>query len=103
MRGSAESLRHAAFPDSRSSSTSRVVYAAEAIQRKRGGVELSPEELRELVLAYARGDIPDYQMAAFCMAVYFRGLSAAETFTLTQAMIDSGETIDLHSAIGKTV
>src|SRR5205823_8932864 len=61
------------------------------------------DELRELVLAYARGDMPDYQMAAFCMAVYFRGLSSAETFALTDAMVASGETLDLGSALGRKV
>jgi len=53
------------------------------------------------VLEYARGNVPDYQMAAFCMAVFFRGLDGAETFALTDAMIRSGETIDLRSAIGR--
>jgi pyrimidine-nucleoside phosphorylase len=53
------------------------------------------------VLEYARGDVPDYQMAAFCMAVFFRGLDGAETFALTDAMIRSGETIDLRAAIGR--
>jgi pyrimidine-nucleoside phosphorylase len=47
--------------------------------------------------------VPDYQLAAFCMAVYFRGLDGAETFALTDAMIKSGETIDLHAAIGRKV
>jgi pyrimidine-nucleoside phosphorylase len=47
--------------------------------------------------------VPDYQMAAFCMAVYFRGLSPAETFALTDAMIRSGETIDLGAALGRKV
>jgi len=47
--------------------------------------------------------VPDYQLAAFCMAVYFRGLDGAETFALTDAMIRSGETIDLHAAIGRKV
>src|SRR4051794_26521498 len=42
-------------------------------------------------------------MAAFCMAVYFRGLSSAETFAFTEAMIESGETIDLHASLGRTV
>jgi len=55
------------------------------------------------VLEYARGNVPDYQMAAFAMAVYFRGLDGAETFALTDAMIRSGETIDLHAAIGRKV
>jgi pyrimidine-nucleoside phosphorylase len=47
--------------------------------------------------------VPDYQMAAFCMAVYFRGLDGPETFALTDAMIASGETLDLRSAIGRKV
>jgi pyrimidine-nucleoside phosphorylase len=55
------------------------------------------------VLEYALGNVPDYQMAAFAMAVYFRGLDGAETFALTDAMIRSGETIDLHAAIGRKV
>jgi pyrimidine-nucleoside phosphorylase len=55
------------------------------------------------VLAYTRDDVPDYQMAAFCMAVFFRGLSDAETFALTDAMVRSGETIDLRSQLGRTV
>jgi pyrimidine-nucleoside phosphorylase len=80
-----------------------VIRAAELIQRKRDGGTLSADELRELVLGYVRGDVPDYQMAAFCMAVYFRGLSPEETFALTEAMIASGETIDLRAAIGRPV
>ena len=54
-----------------------VISAAELIQRKRDGDELSSGELADLVLGYTHGEIPDYQMAAFLMAVYFRGLSAA--------------------------
>ena len=80
-----------------------MVHAAELIRRKRDGERLDAEELVALVLAYARGDVPDYQMAAFCMAVFFRGLDGAETFALTDAMIRSGETIDLGAAIGRKV
>jgi pyrimidine-nucleoside phosphorylase len=80
-----------------------VLHAAELIRRKRDGEELASDEISELVLAYARGDVPDYQMAAFCMAVYFRGLNGRETFALTDAMIQSGETIDLAAAIGPKV
>jgi pyrimidine-nucleoside phosphorylase len=80
-----------------------VIHAAELIRRKRDGEQLATEEISELVLAYARGDVPDYQMAAFCMAVYFRGLNGEETFALTDAMIRSGETIELGAAIGRKV
>jgi pyrimidine-nucleoside phosphorylase len=78
------------------------IRPAELIQRKRDGGELSPEEMRELVLAYVSEEVPDYQMAAFLMAVYFRGLSPVETHALTDAMVASGETIDL-SALGRRV
>jgi pyrimidine-nucleoside phosphorylase len=80
-----------------------VIRPAELIQRKRDGHELDGAELSELILAYARGEVPDYQLAAFLMAVYFQGLSSAETFALTDAMVRSGETIDLHSALGRRV
>jgi pyrimidine-nucleoside phosphorylase len=80
-----------------------VIAPAELIQRKRDGGELDPDELAELVLGYTRGEIPDYQMAAFLMAVYFRGLSAAETFALTDAMIRSGDTLELGAALGRKV
>ena len=80
-----------------------MIRPAELIQRKRDGGELSDEELSELILGYTRGEIPDYQLAAFCMAVYFRGLSARETYALTDAMVRSGETIDLHAEIGRPV
>jgi pyrimidine-nucleoside phosphorylase len=80
-----------------------VIRPAELIQRKRDGQELPGEEISELVLAYARDEVPDYQLAAFCMAVYFQGLSTAETFALTDAMVRSGETIDLGGALGRRV
>jgi pyrimidine-nucleoside phosphorylase len=80
-----------------------VIRPAELIERKRDGHELGAEELAELILGYARGEIPDYQLAAFCMAVYFRGLTSAETFALTDAMIKSGETLDLGAELGRKV
>jgi pyrimidine-nucleoside phosphorylase len=80
-----------------------LIRPAELIQRKRDGDELSDQELSELILGYARGEIPDYQLAAFCMAVYFRGLSPQETYALTDAMVKSGETIDLQAEIGRPV
>jgi len=80
-----------------------MIRPAELIQRKRDGEELPSGEIRELVLGYARGEVPDYQMAAFCMAVFFRGMTPRETFALTEAMIASGETIDLGAALGRKV
>lgn len=65
------------------------------IERKRNGGSLSKDELRELVLAYAKGEVPDYQMAAFLMAVYFRGLDRAEMTVLMEAMLGSGSQLDL--------
>ncbi|MES1246520.1 MAG: thymidine phosphorylase [Actinomycetota bacterium] len=79
------------------------VRPAELIQRKRNGEELGLDELADLVLAYARDEVPDYQMAAFLMAGFFRGLSSAETFALTDAMVRSGETIALGPALGRKV
>jgi pyrimidine-nucleoside phosphorylase len=79
-----------------------VIDVAHLIQRKRDGEELSEDEVAELVLAFARDEVPDYQMAAFCMAAFFRGLTAAETHALTDAMVRSGETIDL-SPLGRKV
>jgi pyrimidine-nucleoside phosphorylase len=78
-----------------------VIRPAELIARKRDGGALSDAELRDLVLGYVRGEIPDYQVSAFLMAVYFQGLSQAETFALTDAMIASGETIELGRLLGR--
>jgi pyrimidine-nucleoside phosphorylase len=80
-----------------------VIHAAELIRRKRDGEELASDEISELILGYARREVPDYQLAAFCMAVYFRGLNGRETFALTDAMIRSGDTIELGAAIGRKV
>jgi pyrimidine-nucleoside phosphorylase len=80
-----------------------VIRPAELIHRKRDGEELGDAEIEALILGYARGEIPDYQLAAFAMAVYFRGLSPRETYALTDAMVRSGETIDLQAEIGRPV
>jgi len=80
-----------------------VIRPVELIERKRDGGELTPHELEELMLGYARDEIPDYQLAAFCMAVFFRGLTGAETYALMEAMIKTGETVDLRSALGRKV
>ncbi|HEX4836320.1 MAG TPA: pyrimidine-nucleoside phosphorylase [bacterium] len=73
------------------------------IHRKRDGGEVSPEEIAWLVDRYARNEIPDAQMAAFLMAVWFRGMSTRETSALTMAMVRSGETLDLSMIPGRKV
>ena len=65
------------------------------IQKKKNGEELAPAELDFLVQGYTNGAIPDYQMSAFAMAVYFQSMTAAETAALTDAMARSGDTVDL--------
>src|SRR6201997_3565825 len=70
------------------------------IQRKRDGEELSPEEIEYLVDGYTRGDIPDYQMSSFLMAVYYSGMSDREVSRLTECMLRSGETVDLSAVPG---
>ena len=64
------------------------------LDRKREGRELAEADIRELVAAYTKGDVPDYQMAAFAMAVCCRGMTARETLALTEAMRDSGDCLD---------
>ncbi len=73
------------------------------IHRKRDGEELSPEEIAGLVDGYTRNEIPDYQMSAFLMAVFFSGMTDREVSSLTDCMIRSGETIDLSSIPGTKV
>jgi pyrimidine-nucleoside phosphorylase len=72
------------------------------IERKRDGGRLTPDEWRALADAYAAGDVPDYQMAALLMAIYFRGLDRGETGALTEAMLRSGAALDLaHLPAGR--
>ena len=70
------------------------------IYKKREGGELSPEEIKWWIDGYVKGEIPDYQVSALLMAIYFRGLSKEETYTLTAAMRYSGDTVDLSSIKG---
>jgi len=70
------------------------------IQRKRDGEELAPEEIEFLVDGYTRGDIPDYQMSAFLMAVYFSSMTDREVSRLTECMLRSGDTVDLSQVPG---
>ena len=73
------------------------------IQRKRDGEELAPEEIEFLVEGYTNGDIPDYQMSSFLMAVYFSGMSDREVSRLTECMLRSGDTVDLSDIPGVKV
>ena len=77
--------------------------AVELIQKKRDAGTHSREELAYLVNEFTRGAIPDYQMAAWLMAVYLRGLNAAETADLTDLMLRSGEVLDLSDLSGLKV
>ena len=65
------------------------------IERKRDGERLEPDEIRDLVLAYSDGAVPDYQMAALLMAVYFRGLDRSEINARKHSMLESGKRLDL--------
>ena len=70
------------------------------IQRKRDGEELAPEEIEFLVDGYTTGAIPDYQMSAFLMAVFYSGMTDREVSRLTECMLRSGETADLSAIPG---
>jgi pyrimidine-nucleoside phosphorylase len=69
----------------------------ELIAKKRDGGERAAEEIARLIRAHGDGSLADYQMSAFCMAVFFRGMTRAETAALTDAMLHSGEVIDLSA------
>lgn len=73
------------------------------IHRKRDGEELSAAEIAFLVEGYTRGEIPEYQMSAFLMATFFAGMSDREVSALTEAMIRSGESVDLSEIPGVKV
>ena len=70
------------------------------IMKKRNGGELSTEEINQMIIEYTKGNIPDYQMSAFLMAVFFVGMSEKETIALTMAMANSGEMVDLSAIHG---
>src|SRR5512143_3481629 len=76
------------------------MLAHRLIERKRDGGRIEPGEWRALALAYAKGHVPDYQMAALLMACFLRGLDRTETSALTDAMLQSGDRLDL-AHIGK--
>jgi pyrimidine-nucleoside phosphorylase len=87
-------------PTPRAAQTFRVI---DVIRKKRDGGELSRCEIESLVNAYTREDIPDYQVSAWLMAVVLRGMTRAETASLTDAMLRSGEVLDLSSLSAKKV
>ena len=70
------------------------------IRKKREGDSLTEEEFRFLITGYVEDKVPDYQMSAFLMACYFRGMSSEETLTFTKLMLHSGEVIDLSEIPG---
>src|SRR6476661_328112 len=73
------------------------------IQKKRDGHALSAEEIKSFIQGALNGEVTDYQVTAFLMAVYFKGMSLDETVALTQAMLDSGERYDLSRIPGMKV
>ncbi|MCB0092168.1 MAG: pyrimidine-nucleoside phosphorylase, partial [Caldilineaceae bacterium] len=73
------------------------------IIKKRDGLALTDDEIGWFVRGFVAGAIPDYQVAAFAMAVYFQNMSDAETTALTQAMAASGDQLDLHTVLPKDV
>ena len=72
------------------------------IKKRDGGVH-TPEEIKYIVEGYTNGNIPDYQMSAWLMAVYYKGMTNEETVELTQAMADSGDRLDLSAIDGVKV
>jgi pyrimidine-nucleoside phosphorylase len=85
------------------SAAAEAFRAIDVIRKKRDGGELSRDEIESLVNSYTRGDIPDYQMSAWLMAVVLRGMTRAETAALTEAMLRSGEVLDLSALPAKKV
>lgn len=77
--------------------------AYDLIQKKRDGAELTPAEIDWLLGGYVRGEIPDYQLSAFLMAVFFRGMTPKETAEFTMAMVRSGDRLDLSPIRGVKV
>ena len=74
--------------------------AVDIIQKKRDGFELSKEEIQWLIDGYIAGSVPDYQMSAFAMAVYFKGMTTREISDLTMTMVGTGQQIDLSEISG---
>ena len=94
------SLDAPAVNGSTTDASAPVVHVLDLIERKRDGARLASAEWRALADAYARGRVPDYQMAALLMAVYFRGMDRDETRALTDAMLASGDRLRLDHLAG---
>ena len=77
--------------------------ARQFIREKRDGARHAPGAVRDFTAAFTRGEVPDYQVSAWLMAAFLKGLSDEEAFELTDAMIRSGETLDLHGLLGRKV
>lgn len=73
------------------------------IEKKKAGDQLTKEEIKFFINGYVKGDIPDYQVSALLMAIIFKGMDATETFNLTEAMLNSGDTVDLSKIKGVKV
>lgn len=74
--------------------------AVDIIQKKRDGLELTREEIEWLIEGYVAGTVPDYQMSAFAMAIYFKGMTTREISDLTMTMVGTGQEIDLSAISG---
>lgn len=77
--------------------------AYDLIEKKRNGKELSQEEITWLISGYVKGEIPEYQMSAMLMAIFFRGMTDQETFLMTDAVAHSGDMVDLSPIEGVKV
>ena len=77
-----------------------MIRMTDLIQKKRDGGKLDVSEIKEMIMLYTAGDIPDYQMSAMMMAIFYQGLDDEETLALTLAMRDSGDTLDLSAIKG---
>jgi pyrimidine-nucleoside phosphorylase len=88
---------------SNSTASAQTFRAIDVIRKKRDGSELSRFEIDSLITSYTKGSIPDYQVSAWLMAVVLRGMTRGETAALTDAMLHSGEVLDLSAITAKKV
>ena len=75
----------------------------DVIEKKRNGHELNKSEIQFVIEGFTNGSIPDYQMSAFAMAIYFQGMTQEERVNLTELMVESGDQIDLSQINGVKV